>query len=419
MKEKFVFDGLDDDIKEIDEMTVINDTGVDTERISERVMSTIRTNTKGRKKGAKRKLGVTLIAAAAAVTVLGTVTAGATGSFNGVFGQMFSGEAADGMYAGGNVNISSSIMDVDFKGIAGDNEEVYGLMTMKKTDGSKIFEGDPDNCFAVREDDKPDVSCTRSLLDQMSAKLFYHANSGEGDIEYVVTDNYTVEALVSYNDTEFNIIGETLSFNDDNFVIYQVDKVLMSADEIRRTYQEHSDENDPYWADGLSVVEKLERDIKTKSDDQVVNYDHKGNISLMTRTVVDIDIHGSVKLNYRNTSRSFKEAEGIKTTYSGSDVTVTSLEIRPFSVRIGLVYPTSDVDELADINMKESPDAENTVTVTLRDGKTYSSSDTPFFMSDNNLRLTYKFYGETSRAVIDPEQVSSVVYNGTTLYQAK
>ena len=176
--------------------------------------------------------------------------------FNGVFGKMFSGEAADGMYSGGSVDISSNIVNVDFKGIAGDNEEVFGLMNMTKKDGTAFFEGDAKEYFVVSDQQNDgvnsSVTCTRSLSDQISAKLFYHADSGIGSMMYNVVDNNTIEAIFGYSDTEFNIIGETLSFNEDHVTLYHIDETFMTGKEYFETFNEHSDKNDPFWSDGLN-----------------------------------------------------------------------------------------------------------------------------------------------------------------------
>ena len=423
MKTNNIFDRMDKET-EVNEQTVIEETGVSTDKVKELFGEMVKNNgkTKAVKKRKTKKVITVIAAAIAAVLALGTITAGATGSFNGVFGKMFSGEAADGMYSGGSVDISSNIVNVDFKGIAGDNEEVFGLMNMTKKDGTAFFEGDAKEYFVVsdQQNDGVDssVTCTRSLSDQISAKLFYHADSGIGSMMYNVVDNNTIEAIFGYSDTEFNIIGETLSFNEDHVTLYHIDETFMTGKEYFETFNEHSDKNDPFWSDGLSIFEKLEKQYGKKlNDNQMIYFDNNGNVSLLSSTKLDIDLNGSVKLNYKDTSRKITEAEGIKTTFSGSEVTVRSLDVRPFSVRLELEYPTADTEELADIHDKQSPNAVNSITVTMKNGKSYTSDNSPGFGSDNTERLTFSFSDKT-RVVIDPQQISRIVYNGTTLYSA-
>lgn len=421
MKINNIFDRMDRET-EVNEQTIIEETGVSTERVKKLFEEMQKNNGKPKAgKSKKTKKVITILAAAAAATLaLGTVTAGATGSFNGVFGRMFSGEAADGMYSGGSVDISSDTLNVDFKGIAGDNEEVFGLMTITKKDGTAFFEGNAEEYFIGwdgSEDFKEaDVTCTRSLADQISAKLFYHADSGFGGMEYRIIDNKTIEGFFSYTDTEFNIIGETLSFKDDSFTLYHVDEELMTVEDYLNIYKEH-DENDPYWDDSLTVFEKLEKDYGKKLDDnQIINSDATGHISVLSKTNVDFDLSGSVKLNYKDTARKITEAEGIKTTFSGSEVTVKSLEVRPLSVRLEVEYPTTDSAELVKISESQDPEAKNSITITTKNGESYTSDNTPGFRSDNMERMTFSFYSGMTRIVLDPQQISSIVYNGTTLY---
>ena len=57
------------------------------------------------KKYRKKRVVFTLIAAVLAAAVLGTATAGASGSFDAVFGEYFAGESSEGLYPGGEVSI--------------------------------------------------------------------------------------------------------------------------------------------------------------------------------------------------------------------------------------------------------------------------------------------------------------------------
>ena len=111
MKTNNIFDRMDKET-EVNEQTVIEETGVSTDKVKELFGEMVKNNgkTKAVKKRKTKKVITVIAAAIAAVLALGTITAGATGSFNGVFGKMFSGQAADGMYSGGSVDISSNIV---------------------------------------------------------------------------------------------------------------------------------------------------------------------------------------------------------------------------------------------------------------------------------------------------------------------
>ena len=106
MKGKFVFDAAENDIVNVNEETVIRDTGVKAEDVKETVMMKVRNEKKPVRK-IRRKNIISLVAAAAAVAVLGTVTVGAAGGFNSTFGEYFAGEPADGVYSGKYVTLIS------------------------------------------------------------------------------------------------------------------------------------------------------------------------------------------------------------------------------------------------------------------------------------------------------------------------
>ena len=173
MKTNNIFDHMDKDRDNISEQTVIEDTGVNTDRVREIFMNKVNESKKTNKKS-KKKVFVVLAAAVAATLAVGTVTAGATGSFNNAFGQIFAGEADNGMFSGGNVNISSETLNIDFKGITGDQNKAYGLMDITNKDGNE-FISDPSCEFIYQnsDDDSIDISCSRSLLDNITSNLYY------------------------------------------------------------------------------------------------------------------------------------------------------------------------------------------------------------------------------------------------------
>jgi len=138
-KTRNIFNYMLNEPENIDEKTIYENTGVNADNVKELVMNKIHESKSADKKNRKKKITFTLIAAAAAVAVLGT-TAAATGSFNSVFGELLAGEMKGGMYAGGNVQVQSDDLDINFKGIAGDKHEVYGMMTITKKDGSAFVE---------------------------------------------------------------------------------------------------------------------------------------------------------------------------------------------------------------------------------------------------------------------------------------
>ena len=367
------------------------------------------------KKNFNKKAIAGIIAAVSAVTVLGT-TAFAAGSAAPVFGEMFAGQSADGMYAGGNVQISSENANVDFKGVMGDKNTAYAVMNITNKDGSAFTE-DFANSFVVpdfsEESRAAEVSCTRSAMDELSRKLFYHPESGDGDVEYRLEDADTISATVSYNDNEFNIIGQTLTVNDDKINVYHIDQVIYTIDESMKIFRDHQDD-EAFWADGLDIFGKAEKEYgKALAADQQAVYAPNGDIVIATVREVPVNYTVSVQLNYKDNSRTINEAAGRITTFYDSEMTVKELEVNPCSVKLDLIYK--------DGSFNEAPDQtkENSITVTMKDGKAYTSSETPGYRSDNMERQTFKFTDDSGkRVVLDPENIQSIIYNGTELYNA-
>ena len=100
MKKKFVFDSMESDFSDIKEETIIENTGVNTERVVKTVMEA--TAAKKIRRFTKRGI-IGLAAAVAAAVVISTVSVGAAGGFNKAFGNWFEGQPKYGLFEGRNV----------------------------------------------------------------------------------------------------------------------------------------------------------------------------------------------------------------------------------------------------------------------------------------------------------------------------
>lgn len=418
-KTKNIFDHLMSDPENIDEKTIYEKTGVDKENVKNLLMNKIHADSTPtvvapKKKNKRKTITLSLIAAAAAVAVLGT-TAAATGSFHSVFGQWFAGEMQGNMYAGGNVNFESETLSTDFKGIAGDKHDAYGIMSVTKQDGSAFVENTDDYFVAYVSD--AEIDCTISAWDQIANKLWYYGQELRGgDISYEFTDTNTINAIIHYGSNGFNIIGETLSVKENQIYIAHVDKVLCTYDEWVEYAKKHTDPNEEYEP----LIEKAAQPyLNTLREDQEFIFKPNGDFVIATVSPSDLSYNLSVQLNYKDTSKKFPSANGIKTTYHDTPMTVKSLEVNALSLRLDLLYPTEDMDEINQVQNKWDDSVVNSVTVTMKDGTVYTSAEKGFYQSDNMQRIEVSFSSDDYKlVVINPDDIASIVYNGVTLYNS-
>lgn len=432
MKTNNIFDYMEFDVENIDESTVYETTGVKKENVREILMSKINNGTSEKKTGranVKRRVTITLIAAAAAAALLGT-TAAATGSFNSAFGKMFAGEPANGVYSGGKVTAKSDKLNIEFGGIVGDSDNVWGMMKLTNSDGSPFVET-KDGVF-VQSDymvasyglDTQKIQCTKSLLDS-----WMHKNSPYAEVTYQLEDADTIRAIIYYGDDESNIIGETLTAKETDIVIYRVDEVLYSWEEMQNAYNTIP-EDDKFWSNGGFYEKAVAEHKSDLKENQEVGYSEKG-LSLMTKVTSNLGYEVSVKLNYKDSIKTFSEVEGKEITFDGKTQTVGKLEVQPFTMKLSL-YELGDFrvadDYVHDYEAEMLPSELDNLTIETDDGKVYTAhryaSQGSADEKHQEDTLTYQFYVPSDnvsadpdymtqkQAVINPEQIIGISYNG-------
>ena len=412
MKTNNIFDYLKTDPENIDEATIYENTGVDKKNVREIVMKKVHESA-APKKNKRKTITISLIAAAAAVAVLGT-TAAATGSFHAVFGEWFAGEMQGGMYAGGHVQSSSNDLNVDFKGVVGDKHDAYGMMTITKKDGSAFVEN-TDDYFIGSSMSSDTVDCTISAWDQMMDKLMYYQQEMRyGEVGYDLADANTINAYVHYGSEGFNIIGETLTVKESSVVLYHVDKILCTSQEIDAYWAELREKNiGTVNSDETIFAKTAEPYVDSLKDDQTTIITPKGDWAIVTTSSFDLSYDLSVQLNYKDTSRSFPNASGMKVTYNNAEMTIKNLEAMPFAIRIDMLYPTEDQQKIQN-NFNDT--LANQIDVTMKDGTVYHGNNPSSYTSDNVERVSFSFYTDYKMVVIDPQNIAKIVYNGVTLY---
>ena len=101
-------------------------------------------------------------------------------------------------------------------------------------------------------------------------------------------------------------------------------------------------------------------------------------------------------------------------------MTVTELEAHAFGLKLDMVYPTDDMDKVRAIQSKFDDNIINHVEMTMQDGTVYTDNEGGFYQSDNMQRIEFAFSSDDwKKIVIDPNKITKVVYNGTTIYNVQ
>lgn len=436
MTKKFVFDVSENDIVNVEENTVIKDTGVKTENVKETVMSTIKTSKTNNVRRFTKKTVFSLIAAAAAVAVLGTVSVGAAGGFNSTFGEYFAGQPAGGVFSGKDVSAESGKVNIDFKGIAGDDDQVVAVMTLKNKDGSPFVKTTDGTFFGQynfaengyqSDGTEYDVHIKKTLWDTVTNA----AVMGSSSIEYSLRDDSTISAMVVCDNSGVynakSLKGQRLSISDSRIYAYTPVKTLYTA------------------KDGIDnssdILDELTEKYKdTLEDGQVIMYDsltERNAVIVAEMTEIDLDLNVGVTLNYRSNTRTIDSANGKTYEIGGGEWTVQSLTARSFSLELSsrcfelnsntadaMQITAEDMEDFDKIKERQNSFVPEKLTVTLKDGSEYTTTRDHLgygggWNGSENFGEINAIYAYTDKdgnaAALDPAEIVSVKYNGQEL----
>ena len=303
MKKKFVFDSMESDFSDIKEETIIENTGVDTERIVNTVMEAAKAK-KIRRFTKKGIIG--LAAAVAAAIAIGTVSVGASGGFNKAFGNWFAGEPKYGLFAGSNVSKKSDKLDIEFQGIAGDDMIVGAVMEIKNKDGSSFIDKNDGNYLIYGSHDV-DVTLPPLLA------LFPNPNDNRsGSVWYDFKDENTIQATAFYQDFGGHLKGERMTVKEKSLWIVHLDEAI-------GTYLDDYDELYEKYKDRIGENQLIFTYSKSGSPEDNIRY-------IATEKTIPFEFETGVTLNYKTASRAIDDLNGKE--FSMNDVTVTIDNIR-------------------------------------------------------------------------------------------
>ena len=311
MKKKFVFDSMESDFSDIIEETIIENTGVNTERVVNTVMKA--TTAKKIRRFTKRGI-IGIAAAVAAAVIISTVSVGAAGGFNQVFGNWFAGQPKYGLFAGSNVSIKSDNLDIDFQGIAGEDNFAGAVMEVKNKDGSAFFEKN-DGKYLIYGAGGVEVTVPPI------AQLFRpNSVSSGGGVWFKEKDENTIQVSAFYGNSYGYVKGERMTIKETQLYIVHLDEAVGiytdSYDELTEKYKDRLGENQ-------IIFEYSE------------SGDYEDNIYyIATEKTVPFELEIGVTLNYRTYSRTMNDLNGQKFSMNDVTLTVNKLYAKSFGIEM-------------------------------------------------------------------------------------
>ena len=422
MKKEFVFDKCETDIIDLDETTVIKDTGVSADRVKENVLMKINNDKKVKKFNAKKFF--TVLGIAAAITAAATVTVqAATGAYNPIFAEWFSGESVDGVFPGKDLTVKSDTVNIDFVGVTGSETEMYAVYDITNKDGSSFVDSVDGYVFLG--------NYANMELSENIWKNILGGSHGSGcGVTYSFVDENTIRAFSVMSDSRGYIQGEKLTITDTEANVYHVDEVV------------YADENDDMIASSEYFSQHEEELEKRKtSDDQIVLVLQEGKyneVAIVTPKSFPLDYEMSVILNYKSTSKELNTSVGKQYTSDGTTWEITELKADSFGLDLAVKtdsnetykkYDTENMDswdsEKIHKFMSESRESDITLEVTKADGtKVYAIYTVGSFSteSDGSGTANMRFYfmdsdnlKEAKGYTLDPSDIVSIKYDGAEL----
>lgn len=402
-----LFDKYSENITTVDENTVITDTGVKYENIKNKVFNEIGTK---KRRHISKKILLPLVATITALTLL-TTTGYATGSFNEVFGYMFSGEVTNGLYSGGNVKTESSNPDLNFEvmGITGGSESEFCIAyKITKTDGSKFIDNIQD--YTVYLGHTPVFDISNTIFD------FSESNS-RGEERHIYTpDDKTIIVIQAINQ-DAPALGQHMDIKFGNLVFSKIDKRLNIFAE-----------GDPYNVEEditkfHNTVEELEEKYNLTENQRVnLNYNDEKELDeycIFTEIIYEDTFSASLDLNYKADYLKYTPSKSIKTdNFADKEIEcqINQASLSPFSFKIdGKFRYLKNFDHENCFDYSPLPEKG---TMIMNNGDTYpieinGGGFHSEFLNDTNLiyQLYYniKFPSTEKQTLIDIDKVKEIV----------
>ncbi len=405
----------------------------------------IKADTTAKPKKIKRRLTFSLIAAAAALTLIGSAVVGASEGFAPAFSEYIAGEPANGVFSGGNVHKSSDIVNIDFHGVTGDEHTAAVSMTLTKKDGTPFISDTADTFTEVfsrycpyeeswlHDPDDPDpvshfgskyyeqeYECTKPVTHSLKNMMGQRSdNEGMTQLDYSFKDNRTIKLYAEYMNDDINIKGQKLTLRLKNLYVSRIDKVLYSADTYKGPgeWQQFSQNPETY--------EKLNKKYKDQlGEDQSIRISTDWNqIIIATRYVIPLNYEITLDLNYRTVTRELIPNEK-KAVLDGEAYTLKSLNAGSYSIELKTAAENSVYEKLNDKSFDQLVILLSSGVTVIADMNSGSGGSTDEKQGFYDTRFEYyekSDYdkGRLIRYALDPDDIVSVKYHGNELFGQK
>lgn len=391
MKEDNIFDKIESNFENISDETIIVDTGINPDNVRRMVMEEIKT----KKRKFSKKIVIGLIAATLSIGVLTTGVV-ASGSFNSTFAEWFSGDCEIGLYSGGNVNAMSSSddFDVNVLGVAGDDDEAYIAIEIKRKDGKSFYTND--NRIFSFENYNIDVTMP----------WFAHDSGGSRGYECFFKDDKTIQMNVCF-ERSGTLKGQRFTGKFDTFKFQEYECIkeckTLDIDECDKEIEKLNEEYKDRLTDGAYIFP-----LYTKEDDW--------QYCIIKETTYDVCFDISLDLNYKSSTKECSIENDSAKSNMGK-FTISSARASAMSVRIvsnnHKEYANSEgLDEIlgGKVHMKNGDVYDIKI-----NGSQQSSTGYPDGTSHSETTITGMYTKDGNRIVINPEDIEKIEMGGAVV----
>ena len=335
------FNKIDDNFA-IDDTTVIEDLGIDTEKIVATVMAGV--SAKKKSKSVKRKLPLILIAAAVSTAIVGTTVLAATGVLFPLSDKFQGDTSALSFHNNGTFKFNSkdSNLQGNFLGYVGDKDFTLATIEITKKDGSAF--SDMDGTIPASDELYDEASFRYDIQRPEGVALYKVSNYHKDSAEYFLSkDKKTLTVYLTIETDDLDHKGTKVSFDSDHFYTYKLNKLLES----------HNCISEDVYRDGFASY--------PKDKCKWVYEDGKYNLYSIDTTPCSANFSVSFELDKNPDDSIDIEISGDKYSNVLNPSHKASIKISPFEISLEStsVYDTKDIKKDARDNEPEDYICEN------------------------------------------------------------